>query len=122
MIQKIPYVILGLTAAVFIGGIAFAGGGMGGGMGGSAGGGNGMMGGGHMMQDNPNMSNPRQGQPQQAPYPSYQSKQAQGQHLKEDIRQKRQELSDLYRSENPDKDLIDQKIEELSRLEAELDQ
>ena len=41
--------------------------------------------------------------------------------LREEIRQKRYELSDLYRSENPDKDQIDQKIEELNKLEAELD-
>jgi hypothetical protein len=120
MTKKIFTVSIGLAAALIIGGIAVAGGG---GMGGSMGGGyQGMMGGGHMMQYNPNMSNPWQGQPQQTPYPSYQSKQTERQQLKEDIRQKRQELSSLYRSENPDKDLIDQKIEELSKLEAELDQ
>jgi hypothetical protein len=94
---------------------------MGGGMGGSMGGGHGMMGGGHMMQYDPKMSNPWQGQPRQTPYPAYQSKQTERQQLKEEIRQKRQELSNLYRSENPDKDLIDQKIEELGKLEAELD-
>ena len=118
MTTRILPVIIGLTAAGIIGGIAFAGGGMGG----SRGGGHGMMGGGHMMQYDPNMSNPWQGRPQQTPYPSYQSKQTERQQLKEDIRQKRQELSNLYRSENPDKDLIDQKIEKLSKLEAELDQ
>ena len=117
MTTRILPVIIGLTAAVIIGGIAFAGGGMGG----SMGGGHGMMGSGHMMQYDPNMTNPWQGQPQQTPYPSYQYKQTERQRLKKEIREKRQELSNLYRSENPDKDLIDQKIEELSKLEAELD-
>jgi hypothetical protein len=81
-----------------------------------------MMGGGHMMQSDPNMSNPWQSQPQQKSYPSYQPQQTQRQQLKEEIRQTRQELSELYRSENPDKDLIGQKIDELSRLDAELNQ
>jgi len=34
---------------------------------------------------------------------------------------KRSELSFLYRSEKPDKILIDQKIEALNRLESDLD-
>lgn len=117
MTQKIRTVILGLTAAVFIAGFAMAGGGMGG----NSGSGH-MMGGGHMMQSDPNMSNPWQSQPQQKSYPSYQPQQTQRQQLKEEIRQTRQELSELYRSENPDKDLIGQKIDELSRLDAELNQ
>jgi len=37
------------------------------------------------------------------------------------IREKRHELSFLYRSKKPDKMLIDQKIEELNRLEYDLD-
>jgi Spy/CpxP family protein refolding chaperone len=41
--------------------------------------------------------------------------------LRKQIREKRQELSVLLRSDNPDKNLIDRKIEELSRLEYELD-
>jgi Spy/CpxP family protein refolding chaperone len=42
--------------------------------------------------------------------------------LREQIREKRRELASLYRSENADKRLIDQKIEELNGLEAELDE
>jgi len=41
--------------------------------------------------------------------------------LRAKIREKRHELSFLYRSKKPDKKLIDQKIEELSRLESNLD-
>jgi Spy/CpxP family protein refolding chaperone len=41
--------------------------------------------------------------------------------LRKQIREKRQELSALLRSDNPDKNLIDQKIAELNRLEYELD-
>jgi Spy/CpxP family protein refolding chaperone len=41
--------------------------------------------------------------------------------LRKQIREKRQELSVLLRSDNPDKNLIDQKIAELNRLEYELD-
>lgn len=42
--------------------------------------------------------------------------------LREQIREKRKELSDLLRSDKPDKELLDEKIEELNRLESELDQ
>jgi Spy/CpxP family protein refolding chaperone len=42
--------------------------------------------------------------------------------LKKQIREKRQELSDLLRSDKPDKELLDEKIDELNRLESELDQ
>ena len=41
--------------------------------------------------------------------------------LREKIGEKRRELSLLYRSQKPDKILIDQKIEELNRLESDLD-
>ncbi len=41
--------------------------------------------------------------------------------LREQIREKRGELASLYRSENADKKLIDQKIDELNRLESKLD-
>jgi Spy/CpxP family protein refolding chaperone len=41
--------------------------------------------------------------------------------LRREIQEKRQELAALYRSDKPDKSLIDKKIEELNRLEAELD-
>jgi len=42
--------------------------------------------------------------------------------LREEIRQKRRELRSLLRSDTPDKALIDKKITELDRLEAELDE
>jgi Spy/CpxP family protein refolding chaperone len=42
--------------------------------------------------------------------------------LRQEIREKRQELSKLYDSEKLDRDLIDKKIDELSKLEADLDQ
>ena len=42
--------------------------------------------------------------------------------LRQEIREKRRELAYLFRSDTPDKKLIDQKILELSRLEAELDE
>jgi hypothetical protein len=41
--------------------------------------------------------------------------------LRQEIRGKRRELAYLFRSDTPDKKLIDQKIVELNRLEAELD-
>ena len=42
--------------------------------------------------------------------------------LRQEIREKRRELAYLFRSDTPDKKLIDQKIVELNRLEAELDE
>jgi Spy/CpxP family protein refolding chaperone len=41
--------------------------------------------------------------------------------LRKEIREKREELASLFRSDNPDKNLIDQKINELNRLESDLD-
>lgn len=41
--------------------------------------------------------------------------------LRQRIHEKRKELASLFRSDTPDKKLIDQKIAELNRLEAELD-
>ena len=41
--------------------------------------------------------------------------------LRQEILEKRHELAYLFRSDTPDKKLIDQKILELNRLEAELD-
>ncbi len=85
-------------------------------------GGYGMMGsGGHggMMGSGQGFFSPRGTQPQRSP--SYQYEQRQTEKLREEIREKRQELSRLYRSEKPDKELMDQKMAELNRLEAELD-
>ena len=41
--------------------------------------------------------------------------------LRQEIQEKRRELAFLFRSDNPDKKMIDQKIVELNRLEAKLD-
>ena len=53
---------------------------------------------------------------------NYQKHQEETQRLREEIRAKRQELSDLYRAEKPNKEMINRKIEELSKLEGQLDQ
>jgi hypothetical protein len=109
-----------MVMVIFIAGIVFAGG-MG--VGGMGGGGYGMMGGGHMRgsgqgyalpfqdlynrymrSDEPNSYGPRETE-----------------RLRQEIREKRKELKVLYSSVKPDEDLIDKKIDELSKLEAELD-
>jgi hypothetical protein len=118
--NKIFFIIAAaLTATIAIGGIAYAGG-PGGGMGG---GGRGMMGGGHMMDFGRGYSTPYPDQ-----YNQYNRSDepdrygpTETERLRQEIREKRQELSKLYDSEKPDKDLIDKKIDELSKLEAELD-
>ena len=114
-----------LIAVIAIGGITYSGGPGGGGMGGGGmgSGGYGMMGGGHMMdygreyaipyQDRYNRYN-RSDEPN-----SYGPRETEG--LRQKIREKRKELKGLYSSGKPDKDLIDKKIDELSKLEAELD-
>jgi Spy/CpxP family protein refolding chaperone len=124
-------ITMSMGAAIAIGGIAYAGGGMGGsGPGGTGSSGSGMMGGGGygmmgsgghggMMGSGQGFFSPRGTQPQRSP--SYQYEQRQTEKLREEIREKRQELSRLYRSEKPDKELMDQKMAELNRLEAELD-
>lgn len=124
------FITLVMTTLLTIGGIAFAGGGMGGGMGGGIGGGmGGGMGGGHdmmggqgqgMMGYGSNFSNPRGAQTR--PNPSYQNRQEETEILREEIRAKRQELSNLYRAEKPNKEMINQKIDELDKLEAKLDE
>ena len=114
-----------LTATIAIGGIAYAGG-PGGGMGGGGmgGGGHGMMGGGHMMDFGRGNSIPYRDQynryNRSEEFDSYGPRETK--RLRQEIRGKRQELSALYRTENPDKSLIDKKINELDKLEAELDQ
>jgi len=114
-----------ITTALLISAGAYAGGGMGCGMGGGQGmmggqdhgmmgsGGNGMMGSGQ------NFSSPRTSQPRRSP--SDQFRQQERVRLSEEIRERRQELSDLYRSDNLDKALIDQKIAELNELETAYD-
>jgi Spy/CpxP family protein refolding chaperone len=114
----IAAIAIAISAA--IGSLALAGGMGGGGMGG---GGHGMMGGGQMMDS---------GRGNITPYPDQYNRYnrsdepdrygpTETNQLRQEIREKRQELSELYGSEKPDKDLIDKKIDELSKLEAELD-
>jgi len=74
-------------------------------------------------------SNPWQDQYSPNPYNNnrsdqraYRDKAQETEKLRKEIREKRQELSELYRSAKPDVGRIDKKIDELSRLEAELDQ
>ena len=114
-----------ITAALLISVGTYAGGGMGGGMGG----GQGMMGGqGHgtmgsggndMMGSGQNFSSPRTSQSRRSPSDQY--RQQERVRLSEEIRERRQELSDLYRSDKPDKALIDKKIAELNKLETAYD-
>ena len=118
MKSKILLVIISMSFAITFGGIIYAGG-----PGGGMGGGHGMMGGGHMMDYGRGYETPYQGQynrynrsVEPNPYGPRETKR-----LRQKIREKRQELSKLYDSEKPDKDLIDKKIDELSKLEAELD-
>jgi hypothetical protein len=121
MKPKILLIIGAMASAVFIGSWVYAGG-----MGGMGGG----MGGGHMMGYGQGYSNPWQNQYNPNPYNNrydrsdenaYQDEAKETEELKQDIREKRQELSELFRSEKPDKRLIDQKIDELSKLENDLD-
>jgi hypothetical protein len=110
-----------IIAALFINAGAYAGGGMGGGQGMMGGQGHGMMGSGGsgMMGSGQNFSGPWISQPRRSP--SNQYGQRERARLREEIREKRQELSELYRSDEPDKVLIDQKIADLDELEAKLD-
>lgn len=120
MKTKILLITGAMILAIFIAGIVFAGG-PGGGMGGGGMGGGGMMGGGHMMDYGRGYAAPFQDQYNRSNESShYSNKEIEG--LRYEIRGRREELSDLYRADKPDKELIDQKINELSRLEAELDQ
>lgn len=129
MKPKILLTITAISFAIMIGGITYAGGpggGMGsGGMGGGGmgGGGQGMMGGGHMMDYGRGYSIPYQDRYNRYKQSdeSYQYGPRETKGLRQEIREKRQELSELYNSEKQDKDLIDKKIDELSKLEAELD-
>ena len=111
-----------ITTALLISSGAYAGGGMGGGMGAGMGGGHGMMGGQgqDMMGSGQNYSNPWATQPRKNQ--NYQYEEKETERMREEIKVKRQELSALYRSEQPNKEMIDQKIAELDELEAKLDE
>ncbi len=108
-----------LIATIAIGGITYSGGG---GMGGDGmgGGGYGMMGGGHMMGNDRGSAVPYRDRYMRSDEPnSYGPRETE--RLRQEIREKRKELKVLYSSVKPDEDLIDIKIDELSKLEAELD-
>ena len=111
-----------ITTALLISVGAYADNGMGGGQGMTGGRGHGMMGSGGngMMGSDPNYSNPWTS-PQSRISPKDQDKQIERQNLSEEIKEKRQELSELYRSDKPDRALIDQKIAELNELETASD-
>jgi Spy/CpxP family protein refolding chaperone len=87
------------------------------------GGGNGMMGGGHMRGSGQGYALPFQDLYNRYIRPdepnSYGPRETE--RLRQEIRERRKELKELYSSGKPDKDLIDKKIDELSKLEAELD-
>jgi len=125
MIEKHLLIAAAITTALLISVGAYAGNGMGGGMGGGqemmGGQGHGMMGSGGngMMDSDQNLSSPRTSQPRRSPTDQY--RQQERVRLSEEIRERRQELSDLYRSDKPDKALIDQKIAELNELETAFD-
>ena len=111
-----------ITTVLLISAGAYAGGGMGGGTGAGMGGDHDMMGGqGHgMMGYGQNYSNSWRGQPRTDPIYQYEKKETE--RLRYEIRAKRQELSDLYRSEKPNMEIIGHKIAELDELEAKLDE
>jgi Spy/CpxP family protein refolding chaperone len=109
-----------ITTALLISAGAYAGGGMGGGQGMMGGQGHVMGGGGNdMMGSGQFFSNPWMSQPRKSATDQY--KQQEQERLREEIRDRRQELSELYRSDKPDKVLIDQKIAELNELETAYD-
>ena len=112
-----------ITTALLISAGAYAGGGMGGGQGMMGGQGHGMMGSGGngMMGNSPGFTNPWGTQSRPDPYYRDSQRENETSRLRYEMREKRQELSELYRLETPDKELIDQKIAELSRLESDLD-
>ena len=118
---KIYLIVAGLVSIIALNPALYADGPIGGSMGGG-----GMMGGQHggMMGNSPGYTSPRGGQTRKDPqYPDYRSpRENETMRLRGEIQEKRQKLSNLYRSETPDKELIDQKIKELSRLESDLDQ
>ena len=117
MKPRIWFAIIALSLAMIFSGTTYGGGMGGGGMGN---GGSRMMGGGHMMDYGRGYSAPYQDQYYRSDQ-RYQYGPRKSKRLRLEIRERRQELSALYRAEKPDKDLIDKKINELDELEAELD-
>jgi hypothetical protein len=123
MKTKIYLIMAVLVSAIALSPALYAGGPGGGSMWGGGMMGGGMMGGqnGGMMGNSPGFTNPRGVQPRPDPYYRDSRRENETGRLRYEIRGKRHELSELYRSEPPDKELIDQKIAELSRLESDLD-
>jgi hypothetical protein len=125
MKPKLLLIIAAMASALFIGSWVYAGG-IGGGMRGGkfGGGGHGMMGGGHMMDYGRGYTAPYADQYNRYNRPEEPDthERRETERLMQEIRQKREELSRLYRSPKRDADQIDKTIDELSRLEAELDQ
>jgi hypothetical protein len=133
MTRKHLLIAAAITAALLLSVGAYAGGGMGGGMGGGVGikgetshvmmggQGHGIMGSrtNDMMGSSRIFSSPWTSQPRRSP--TYQYKQQERVRLRGEVREKRQELSDLYRSDKPNQGLIDQKIAELNELESAYD-
>ena len=119
MKPKILLIISTMASALFIGSLVYAGGMGGGGMMGG-----GMMGGYGQGFSNPwqNQNSPNQYNNNRSDQRAYQDKARETEQLRQEIREKRQELSKLYSSPKPDTAQIDKKIDELSRLEAQLDQ
>ena len=115
MTGKRLFIAMTISVAVFISSSTYAGGGKGGRQG------HGMMGSGvmGMMDFGQIFSRPWTSQPWKSP--TDQNKQQERERLKKEILVKRQELSELYRADKPDKVLIDQKIAELYALETEYD-
>jgi hypothetical protein len=135
MSRKIYTITLLLFTAITFGGISYAGSGSGGmGAGSGSGGmgtgsGSGGMGGDHgmlggqshgMMGSGQNYSNSRREQPRTNQ--NYQYEKKESERMREEIKAKRQELSILYRAEKPNKEMIDQKIAELDKMESKLDE
>ena len=118
MKPKILFAIIIFSFVIILAGITYGGGMGGGGMGR---GGSGMMGGGHMMDYGRDHSVPYRNQYNRSDE-RYQYGPRETKRLRLEIRERRQELSALYRAEKPDEELIDKKINELDKLEAELDQ
>ena len=118
MKPKILLIVSAMASAPFIGSWVYAGGMMGGGMGG------GMMGGYGQGYSNPwqDRYNPNPYNNDRSDQRAYQEKARETEQLRQEIREKRHELSDLFRSEKPDKGLIDQKIDEPRKLKNDLEQ
>jgi Spy/CpxP family protein refolding chaperone len=111
--------VFALSAMSFAGGQGGGSGHGGGMMGGESGGmmkgqGGGMMGSGKWMSKLWELLSNRTGK-------SDQGKDRERAALRDEIREKRKELVSLIKAENPDRALINRKIEELDRLESELE-